>query len=87
MRTFDAGPGGTIPPSSTTYAFTRWTPTTPGPDLVEDRRRILVDALEVAFRSWSATAEPTLRAVAAAFHAATSGLTAVGTNSSTITYA
>jgi hypothetical protein len=85
MRAIKAGLGGTVPPSTTVHAFSKWTPTTGSRDVVDDRRDQLATTLAALFTAPAIVAAARLGDIAQAFHAATSGLVAVG-SVSPITY-
>jgi hypothetical protein len=71
LRTIRAGSGGTVPSSSTVYAFAAWTPTSPPRDLLDDRRDVLADELTLLFSTPSMSAPTRLAEIAEAFHHAT----------------
>jgi hypothetical protein len=83
LRAIRAGVGGALPPDTTQYMFSEWTPTPPPPlwvpplhDIVDDRRDHLVDQLAALFSRWSIDAPTRLMEIARAFHVATFELTA-----------
>ena len=71
LRTIRAGVGGTVPSSSTIYAFAAWMPTASPRDLVDDRRDLLADELTILFSTPSMDAATRLAEIAQACHHAT----------------
>jgi hypothetical protein len=86
MRAVHAGIGGTIPPSTTVYTWSAWTPTAPPRDIVDDRRDTLADDLTLLFQAPAIAAASRLHDIADAFHRATEALTATSSAGASITY-